>query len=354
MSHYDSLARMPSFAASTDVNNEQAEVRLLVVDDDDLIRSLLTNALTEQGYGVATTGSPQEALDMLQRESFDMVFADLCMPGVTGMDLLSRIRASKPELPVVLITGFGDAALARQAMSAGASDFITKPFRAQDLPIIIERNLTRHDLSRRRSLAHKHQLQISYEAVLDALLTALDTRDTETEGHSERVTAYTMLLADGMGVPTDMLYHIERGALLHDIGKIGVSDAILHKPGPLTPAQWAEMKRHPEIGYRMCARIDFLSGAAEIVLQHHERWDGMGYPSGLKRDQIHIGARIFSVVDTFDAMTTDRPYRSALPYADARAEIAQHAGTQLDPDVVECFLAIPERRWISLRDGLTP
>ena len=334
--------------------HDPAAIHVLVVDDDDLIRSLLATTLAGQGYGVTTTASPDEATEMLQRERFDLVLADLCLPGVAGMDLLSRIRAAHPELPVVLITGFADASIARQAMHAGASDFVTKPFRPHDLPIIIERNLTRHDLFRRRSLAHRHQLQISYEAVLDALLTALDTRDTETEGHSERVTAYTMLLADAMGLPTEVLYHIERGALLHDIGKIGVSDTILHKPGPLAPEQWAEMKRHPEIGYRMCARIDFLAGAAEIVLQHHERWDGLGYPHGLKGERIHVGARIFAIVDAFDAMTTDRPYRCAMPYAEARAEIAQNAGTQFDPNIVERFLSIPERRWVSLREGLTP
>lgn len=354
MLQHDYGEATPSFDIEDARSPDAARTRVLVVDDDPLVRSLLTSTLVEQDYDAAAAATPDEAFDLLHLDSFDLVIADLCLPGVSGLDLLSQIRAAYPDLPVVLITGFADPTIARKAMSAGASDFITKPFRPHDLPIIIERNLVRHQLYQRRSLAHRHQLQISYEAVLDALLTALDTRDTETEGHSERVTGYTMLLADALRLPADELYHIERGALLHDIGKIGVSDAILHKPGPLTPEQWAEMKRHPEIGYRMCARIDFLGGAAQIVLQHHERWDGLGYPNGIKQDRIHIGARIFAVVDAFDAMTTDRPYRAALSYADARAEIAQQAGAQFDPEVVECFLSIPERRWIRLREQLSP
>ncbi len=183
------------------------------------------------------------------------------------------------------------------------------------------------------------------ETMLDALLSALNTRDTETEGHLERVTAYTIELADLLNLREAELYPIERGALLHDIGKIGVPDSILRKPGKLTPEEWVEIRQHPLIGYEMCAKIDLLKTAATIVLHHHEAWDGSGYPYGLKGEAIPLGARIFAVADTLDAMTSDRPYRPALPFDAARTEIEKFSGRQFDPEIVKVFLSIPEPRW---------
>jgi putative nucleotidyltransferase with HDIG domain len=194
------------------------------------------------------------------------------------------------------------------------------------------------------------EAQNSYETVLSALLSALDTRDTEAEGHSERVTGYTMVLAEQMGVTDEEMFHMERGALLHDIGKVAVPDRILHKAGPLTEAVWEEMRKHPVIGHRMCARIAFLEGASRIVLHHHERWDGAGYPDRLAGEAIPLGARVFAVVDAFDAMTTDRPYRAASTYDAAVAELRAHAGTQFDPRVVGAFLEVPEREWTIVRE----
>lgn len=189
------------------------------------------------------------------------------------------------------------------------------------------------------------RLRETYDGTLEALVSALDARDRETKGHSIRVAKYMMEIAYHMGIPlgTDEWVDMQRGGLLHDIGKIGVSDSILHKPGPLTDEEWVDMKRHPKIGYDMIKDIGFLSGAAVIVMAHHERFDGKGYPRGLAADEIPIGSRIFVLADTFDAMTSDRPYRAALSAEASREEIIRCSGTQFEPRCVQAFLLAFEK-----------
>ena len=181
----------------------------------------------------------------------------------------------------------------------------------------------------------------TYDATLAALSSALDVRDTETEGHARRVVRYMELIAEGLKVPVEQHATLRRGALLHDIGKIGVPDHILRKPGALTENEWYTMKTHPDLGSKIIAHIPFLAEVAVIIRAHHERWDGNGYPEGLKEEQIPQGARIFAVADSFDAMTSDRPYRRGRPLDEALAEIERCAGTQFDPAVVRAFLAVP-------------
>lgn len=193
-------------------------------------------------------------------------------------------------------------------------------------------------------------LSESYDRILSALVTALDTRDRETEGHSQRVVAYSLALADNVGVSTEMRQQIERGALLHDIGKIGVPDAILHKTAKLSEEEWAIVRNHPEWGKQILEGMGFLSKPAEIVVAHHERWDGKGYPRGLKGEQIPLGARIFAVADAFDAMTSYRAYRDPRTFQKAREEIRNGSGNQFDPEVVAAFLKIDRDTWIRLRE----
>ncbi len=193
------------------------------------------------------------------------------------------------------------------------------------------------------------ELQASYDSTLDALTRALDLRDRETEGHSRRVVEYTTRLAVQMGLDARTIAEFRRGALIHDVGKIGVPDAVLHKPGPLNPAERAEIEKHPLKGYEMLLGIPHLREEIKIVLGHQEKWDGTGYPYGLKGEQIPLGARLFAVADTFDALTSDRPYRQGRPYDVARRIIQEEAGKQFDPQVVAAFLAVPPEEWTSIR-----
>jgi len=201
----------------------------------------------------------------------------------------------------------------------------------------------------RQLQAAMRRIELTYDETLEALGAALDLRDTETAGHSERVTRYCLEIAQRMGCSGDQLRQIRRGSYLHDIGKIGIPDSILLKEGKLTAEETELMQSHVRIGYDVVCRIAFLAGAAEIVLTHQERWDGTGYPQGLAGEEIPLGARIFAVADTLDAMTSDRPYRRALSYQEAREEISRESGRQFDPAVVQAFLAVPSQTWENIR-----
>jgi putative nucleotidyltransferase with HDIG domain len=193
------------------------------------------------------------------------------------------------------------------------------------------------------------ELHASYDATLEALTMALDLRDRETEGHSRRVVEYTARLARQIGLDKDTIEDIERGALIHDVGKIGVPDAVLHKPGPLDPEERKIIEKHPQAGYEMLLGIPYLREEIKIVLAHQEKWDGTGYPLGLKGEAIPLGARLFMIADTFDALTSDRPYRKGKPYEVARQIIAEEAGRQFDPMAVKAFLEVPPEEWQQIR-----
>ena len=342
---------------------------ILVVDDEPAIRDLLCEGLKGQGYHCDVAANGLEALDHLKREQFSLVLSDIDMPTMDGVRLLQNVKEAHPDIEVVMITGVVDVEVALRAMRMGANDYLTKPFNLEEVRLTVEKALEKRRLVlenreyqrdleskvaertvelvlKRREIEELYEkLQISYETTLEALAAALDTRDTETQGHSMRVSEYTTVIARRMGVKDPELTEIRRGALLHDVGKIGIPDAVLRKPGKLTSEEWEEMRRHPEIGYRILSGIKFLEPSLPIVIAHQERFDGSGYPRGLKREEIPLGARIFAVVDTLDAMTSDRPYRKALRYEDAREEIIRNSGLQFDPRVVEVFLSIPPEEW---------
>jgi len=354
---------------------------LLIVDDEQVIREVLSERLTGAGYQCAAAANAAEALVKLRNGGgYSLVLTDIDMPGQNGIALLKEIRGSLPDIDVVMVTGVVDVDTAIQSIRMGASDYLTKPFNLEEVVLIVERTLEKRRLMRenreyQQSLERKveerthevrrkseeverlyselktafEQIRATYDTTLEALMEALDTRDTETQGHSRRVSEYTVAVARAMNVQEPDLTQMRWGALLHDVGKIGVPDAILRKPGPLTPAEWVEMRKHPELGRRILANIRFLEGAVPIVYCHQERYDGTGYPRGLKGDQIPLGARIFAVVDTLDAMTMNRPYRKALAYERAREEVARFSGVQFDPRVVEAFLQIPGEEWLRIQ-----
>jgi response regulator RpfG family c-di-GMP phosphodiesterase len=340
--------------------------RVLVVDDDSAIRQLLATKLKIAGFTTASCGSGDEALKLLLRETFDAIISDLNMPGISGLDLLAQAHRQYPRTAFLMATGVGDVAVGVKAMKQGAADYILKPFQMDAVVASLRRAIEmkrmeaeldeyRHRLEemveeRTNQLkAAMGRIEFTYDETLEALAAALDLRDNETAGHSRRVTLYALELASRLNFTDDQLKQLERGAYMHDIGKIGIPDLILLKPGKLTPEETAVMKTHVRIGYELMSRVAFLAPAAQIVLTHQEAYDGSGYPQGLKADEIPLAARIFAVADTLDAMMSDRPYRQGKPYSDARAEIERESGKQFDPQVVAMFLSVPEDVWANIR-----
>jgi response regulator RpfG family c-di-GMP phosphodiesterase len=331
--------------------------RILIVDDDASVRDVIGVLLREEGYACTAVASAPAALDAARVAEYPLVISDVKMPGKDGLWLLERLREGSPDTAVIMLTAFGDTEAAVECLRRGASDYLLKPPKVTDLIRAIERALAKRrlELARqryRKSLEKRvrektaelsralHDLESTYSSTLWALVAALDAREHETGDHSQRVVRYTLGIARRLGIPERDLPDIGRGALLHDIGKIGVPDAILLKPDRLTPAEWEEMRKHPQIGWTILKSIDFLDTSAEIVLSHQERFDGGGYPRGLSGDAITIGARIFAIADCFDAMTTDRPYRRRTSADAAREEIGRCAGSQFDPACVQAFLAL--------------
>jgi len=340
--------------------------KILIVDDEQAVGELLSIALSSKGFDCRNCLHGEEALSWLEQQSFDAVISDLRMPGITGLELLKRVRPKHPFMAFLMATAVDDVQVGVQAMKDGADDYLLKPFSLENVLSSVNRALERKGLEReaegyRQSLeymvdqrtrqlrAAMKRAELTYEDTLEALAAALDLRDNETAGHSQRVTDYCLEIARVLGCSEAELRVITRGAYLHDIGKIGIPDAILLRPGKLTEAERTIMETHVRIGYDLICRISFLADAADIILTHQERFDGTGYPQGLVAEEIPLAARIFAVADTLDAMTSDRPYRRALPYAAARAEIIRESERQFDPRVVEAFLSIPESRLEAVR-----
>lgn len=343
--------------------------QILVVDDEEAIREVVSTMLESKGYRCTAVSNGRAAQEQVKRVTPDLVLSDMIMPEMDGIKLLDWLREYDPEVPVIMVTAIHDISTALEAIRRGAYDYILKPFEKDQLFLGVGRALQHRRLvAENRSYQLKleqqveertaqlsnalAQLEQSYDDTLEALGSALDLKDAETEGHCQRVTAFTISIAKAMPVPNHYLPILARAAFLHDIGKMAIPDGILRKPGPLTDEEKQIMRKHCEIGYNMLIRIPFLQDAAEIVLAHQEFYDGTGYPRGLKGDQIPLGARIFTIADSLDAMISDRPYRRALPMSHAREEIRRCSGTQFDPKVVEVFATIPEQHWIDLREHL--
>ncbi len=336
-----------------------AQRDILIVDDDRQVREVLHQIFLSAGYNCLLANDGREGVEVFKAGRPPLTVTDLKMPVMSGIELLQAVRQLDGDAAVIVLTGAADVKTAIDSLKLGAYDFIMKPVNVDELLIAAERAFERrqllierreyHELLERRvveatrDLADAYQrLQETYRSTLEALGSALDTRDVGTEAHSRRVHGYALATAKEHGVAASELTDLGHGVLLHDIGKIGIPDAILLKPGPLTHDEWTIMRRHPEIGKALIERIPFLRGAVPIVWAHHEKWDGSGYPRGLKGDEIPLGARIFMVVDAFDAMTFDRPYSKAKPFDVAKAEIRRCAATHFDPSVVESFFRVPE------------
>lgn len=341
-----------------------AKGKILIADDEADIRELLGDYLEGEGYNCLLASDAFEALEQFNCHSdIDLLMSDIRMPGKTGLELLSEVKEMNNDVMVIMISAVKDIESAISAMSKGAYDYVAKPFKLTEVGLIARKAIEQRRLITENKKYQKRlenmveertqelqdayiQLDNTYSFTLRALVTALDTRDEETQGHSLRVVKYTLKLAELMGITDEnQLKVLEYGSLLHDIGKIGIPDAILRKPGKLTDEEWVVMKTHPLVGYKILNKIEFLEDASQIVLHHHEKWDGSGYPEQLKGEDIPLGSRIFSAVDTVDAMTSDRPYRKALSYEVASEELKKWSGIQFDKNVVEAFHSVGLEFW---------
>jgi putative nucleotidyltransferase with HDIG domain len=344
--------------------------RILILDDEAVVRDVLARKLSTSGYDCEYCENSCMALSLLEKSSYDLVLANIMMPDLGGKKLLAEMLRLRPEIAVILVTSIVDIQTAVDLLKEGAYDYITKPFSLEEVSISVSRALEKRQLLfdnklYQRSLEEQvssrtQQLQEAlealyhtYDSTLMALGTAFDTRGADADGHSMRVAIYATLLACQMGLDPDVLRVIQQGAILHDIGKIGVPDSLLRKQGKLTEDEWVLMRRHPEIGLRILSGIKFLRDAAQLVLHHQEKYDGSGYPSRLKGDSIALGARIFAVADTLDCMTSHRPFQPATTFEAAKEEIIRVSGTQLDPEVVAAFLKIPLSELKRVRHGVS-
>jgi putative nucleotidyltransferase with HDIG domain len=323
---------------------------ILLVDDEEMIRRLLYKKLSAEGYRCQQAASAEQALEKLKEDSIELVILDIKMPGKSGVELLPEIKAKYPDTAVVMATAVDDANTAINCMKAGAYDYVTKPFNLEEVSFSVRRALEgrRLKLENRDYQQHLEQkveeqaqkIRASFFNAVTALAYALEAKDVYTSGHSQRVTEISVAIAKELGLPKESIEKIRLAGLVHDIGKIGVRELVLNKPGSLSEEEYEHVRLHSETGEHI---LEPLVGDKEIlkaVRHHHERYDGAGYPDGLKGERIPLLARIIAVADTFDAMTSERPYRKALTKEAACAEVERCRGTQFDPEAADAFLKV--------------
>ena len=341
---------------------------ILVIDDEEVICNLIKDTLSEKGYSVVFASSAKKGLEMARLNAFDTIFVDLRMPEIEGLEVLKELKRINPNNVVVMITGYPSFETVREAIHEGAFDYITKPFDLESLLFTAKRAVAFHKLNQdnQQLLEHisqeniilekkvlertkdlhnmYHRLQATFMSTVKALAKALDARDHYTHSHSDNVAKYALIIAKEMDLPPKEIDEIKNACELHDLGKIGVHDYVLSKPGKLTPQEFEEVKLHSLKSAEILAPLDFLGGVTDLIRQHHERYDGKGYPDGLKGEAIKLGARIMAVADTYDAMTSQRPYRKK-PFTKQEAieEIKKNSGTQFDPAVIRVFLKVADK-----------
>lgn len=321
--------------------------RLLIIDDEPMARTALEALLRRPGYELCLAANGMEGLARAAELRPDLILLDVMLPGMDGFEVCRQLRANPnlAEVPVVMISSLDDRESRLTGLRAGADDFISKPFDSLELQArvhtILRLNRYRRLVAERHEVERLNQeLSAAYDKTIAGWSRALDLRDKETEGHSQRVTEMTLALARAAGLEAAELPHIWRGALLHDVGKLGIPDAILLKPGPLTDAEWAIMRLHPVYAHEWLWPIEYLRPALAIPYCHHEHWNGRGYPRGLRGEAIPLAARLFAVADVWDALRADRPYRASWPEARVLAYLEAQVGEQFDPAVVDLFRSI--------------
>ncbi|MEJ2537275.1 MAG: response regulator, partial [Calditrichia bacterium] len=316
------------------MENEELK-RVLVIEDDIDYGQMLADALENLHYKVYLSFSATGGLDIIREKKLDIILTDLKMPGINGLELAQKIIKMYLDIPIVLITGLNDLSLVKKALEIGVSDYIVKPITVDELPVVVERNLQRKILEKKQFQNNRAD---SLLKALKALMKALDAKDSYTYGHSQRVVRLAMQMGDELHLSSDEKYTLQLAASLHDIGKIGMPDNILKKADSLEDIEMRKAKDHPVVGSEILGEIEELSEVASIVRHHHERFDGKGYPDGLKGNAIPLFSRILFILDAYEAIASDRVYRKGIGQQKALDEIVQNAGSQFDPELVEVFL----------------
>jgi putative two-component system response regulator len=334
---------------------EGTKASILVVDDEEFIREIICRKLSGSGYACEAVSNAEDALEKISQNTYDCVLSDIHMPGMSGIELLGKVKPSNSDLAYILVTGAPDIDSALEAMRLGADDHLSKPLNLAALELTVERALEKKRLIEENREYQRNleqmvrertkQLRLANEDLrrlftgsIKALAHALEAKDEYTQGHSARVAEMSVLMAKHLSLPETQIQHIWLAGYLHDIGKIGIKEAVLNKPGKLDPDEWELIQQHPVFAGRILGPIPELADIIDIVVHHHERYDGGGYPDGLAGDSIPLGARILSVADAYDALTSRRPYRDALDVSQATRILQDAAGTQFDPVLVTAFV----------------
>lgn len=342
---------MNAMSAGNDVFRQAgAGRRILVVDDEEFIRAIVRERLEIAGYSVDEACNGKDALVKLADSPFTVFLTDIRMPEMDGITFLREATKVYPEVAGIVMSAHAELDTAVSALKIGACDYITKPFNFDILLITIE-NAIRKKALERELQDYQENLEIKikeqtdlinqmYVRSIDALIKALEAKDFYTRGHSQRVTMYSVAIGKAMDIPRERIELLRQAAVLHDLGKIGIREAVLNKPGRLTEEEFKEITLHPEVAVRILEPIPFFKPLLPAILHHHERFDGKGYPSRIAGKDIPLESRIMAVADTFDAMTSTRAYRQALSLEAANTEILRCSGTQFDPDIVPVFMAV--------------
>lgn len=328
--------------------------KVIVIDDELMPRYSIQQVLKDR-YTVSTATGGVEGLEVMAKDPADVVVVDIKMPDMDGITVLKEMKKRYPDTEVILLTAYASLESAKSAVRLGALDYLMKPFDKDDLINVVERGLQKKRAGEAKTLEREElidkaqylerqiseaqqNLMKSYEGTVKALLFAIDAKDHYTSSHSEHVARLSCSIAEALGLAKDIREKLMQAAIIHDIGKIGVDEVILRKNGSLTSEEFDEIKKHPEIGRRIISAISFLKEAIPIIFYHHEKFNGTGYPEGLKGEEIPLLARIVAVADAIDAMMRDRPYRKMLPMESILAELKEGAGTQFDPEIVDLIL----------------
>lgn len=317
-----------------DMLTPKAPEKILIVEDNPLSADLMSQTIKDMGYKTAVARDGLEAVDMVRTEQPDLILLDVMMPGMDGFTVCQKIREEEAtrRIPIVMVTSLAELGERVKGLDVGADDFLTKPFNETILHARIRALLKTKYLN--------DQLE-NAEVVIQSLALSIEAKDSYTEGHCERLSRYSTIMAKHLGLPAEYVSALQRGGFLHDIGKIGIPDHILLKPGPLTPDEWAIMRQHPTIGEKICKPLHSLQLALPIIRHHHEKWDGTGYPDKLKGEQIPITARILQAADIYDALATNRPYRKAMKPEEAIATIRSECDKGWwDREIMEEFLTL--------------